>query len=96
VSLHFWPPDGVVVCLYLGFGRCAPRISQPTFRNGYKAILCIDSAIVFTVHADVAHIAEEEVRMQECNRLLLDYGGGLGRVREEISTSINVAALHHL
>jgi hypothetical protein len=61
-----------------------------------EQLCALISTIVFTVHAAIAHIAEEEVRMQECDRLLLDYGGGLGRVREEMSTSINAAAFHHL
>lgn len=54
------------------------------------------SAIVLAVHAALAHIEGEQLRMEECDRLLLEYVGRPGGLRDEVSTFIHAAALHQL
>jgi hypothetical protein len=54
------------------------------------------SAVVLNMHSIVAHIEDDRLWSEECDRMLLEGVGGRPTLRDEVTACVNAAALHQL
>jgi hypothetical protein len=84
---------------FLGFAHCPQGLGDERCAATAMDIPKLQrliSAIILAVHAALAHIEEEQLRMEECDRLLLEYVKQPGGLRDEVSACIDAATLQCL